>query len=1095
MKSVAQCLPITSVLHLHNNDTFLSGVGSMVRLNIDGVIVDQMQIFQYQRICGMSLIDGTSLVVVHAENCISVIKILNTDGKIKLILYKSLKDYIKCAYCFSQSDQDTMIVAVVYAKNFAQLFRLSVQEDSDNWNMSLVNTIYCEKLSMIYAAQVIQYNEQLYVLAGNMAGELIIWRFSGNVLHVDSSVSQIVSVQRVHNGAIFGIDSHILDNNLQIATCSDDRTVSVFQLDLSTFMASQMIKFEGHSGRVWDVKLIKLDHSDHVLSANEDGSCRLWNVQSRQLINKFTTGGILGNFRCINYHKDGRQFIAGSNNGGLMVQHVDNQEQQIRNYLIAFDGLTFVKIQHLAEDGLIAISKCGCLCIVRDISRDASQYSILHKDVDLFNAKSKLSTTTLSSTVYAIACVNQMGRLEVFTLKCGDDKVQCVYSTNVPQRSVVQDIVITYLDQHLHVFVMTQKFLSSTDRWLNGDVLWLQLLMDSTYSLFKLQSETILNYPLSLAKKSHQLKIPQAIKCIDIVKCDQMYVVVCGEVGGHLLVYIFDSDVKDHTGERIMILPVEVYKVTVDCDVVTQVVMVPGCDHQMKRSFIIHTSARDGYFGQFQLTCNEHIRLTGFKRISHTPVSSNQLENIYITQSHKYVMDKSGNTLHLLDAKSGQSVLYHTCSKGADWSCQVSDSSVRISSLHHGSINVSELILSQDQLRQNERQFSDSYSGNRVTCVGVLPLPQIDTRNNSLYLICGNDDGALDIFEYSAAENLLRKIQIIKKHTGQINDINFAADQTDGQQYMFAAGAREEFTCWLYQNEPGSINPQFYESCSAPPLFSSQDVRIMAIDSCHVPRDDLILISAVYSNSYLVLWLFDTIQNLYIPISAENVSNSCLLSVKLIKDDQRYICLTGCNDGQLLVYELRNIEQIALFVYKSDRKIIDQRQEFRLNTIHTRVNQNQSSFDLQNLENVEISGRVESIRVHQCGMKSFCGIRSQSEDGTLVIISGGVDGSIVVSSIDLAQLKLKVLHTERHAHSSNIQSISVLNHAEQVVKFASIASDNVLSIWKWQENHNVLSRVASHVCQNNDIASFAFGSSQLCAVVGNGIEVIDMVDQ
>ncbi|KAI3636127.1 hypothetical protein MIR68_005479 [Amoeboaphelidium protococcarum] len=1094
MKSVAQCLPITSVLYLHNNDTFLSGVGSTVRLHIDGVIVDQMQIFRYQRICGMSLIDGTSLVLVHAENCLSVIKILNTDGKIKLIFQKSLNDYIKCAYCFSQSDQDTLMAAVVYAKNFAQVFKLSVREDSDNWNLSLVSTIYCEKQSVIYAAQVIQYNDQLYVLAGNMAGELIIWRFSGNVLHVDSSVSQIVSVQRVHNGAIFGIDSNIMDSILQITSCSDDRTISLFSLDLNTFMASEVIKFEGHSGRVWEVKLIELDHSDHVLSASEDGSCKLWNVQSGQSIYKFTTGGILGNFRCIDYHKDGRQFIAGSNNGGVMVQYIDNQEQQIRNCPIAFDSLTFVKIQHLAEDGLIAISKCGCLCIVRDISRGASQYSILHKDVDLFNTKSKLSITTLSSTVYAIACVNQLGRLEVFTLKCGDDKVQCVYSTNVPQRSVIQDIVIKYLDQHLHVFVMTQKFISTLDRGLNGDVLWLQLPMDNTYSLVKLQSETILNYPLSLAQKSCQLKIPQAIKCIDIVKCDQMYVVVSGDVGGHLLVYLLDSGVNDHTGERIMLSPVEVYKVTVDCDVVTQVVMVPGCD-QEKRSFIIHTSARDGYYGQFQLTCSEHNRLVDFKLISHTPMSSNQLENIYITQSHKYVMEKSGNTLHLLDARSGQQVLYHTCSKGADWSCQVSDSSVRISSLHHGSINVSELILSQDQLRQNDRQFSDSYSGNRITCVGILPLPQINIGNNCLQLICGNDDGALDVFEYSAAENLLRKIQVIKKHTGYLNDINFSADRTDELQYMFAAGAREEFTCWLYQNEPGSINPQFYELCSAPPLFSSQDVRIMAIDSCHGPRYDLILISAVYSNSYLVFWLFDTIQNLYIPISAENVSNSCLLSVKLIKDDQRYICLTGCNDGQLIVYECRNIDQIALSVYKSDRKVIDKRQEFRLNTIHTRVNQNQQSFDLQNLENVEISGRVESIRVHQCGMKSFCGIRSQSEDGTLVIISGGVDGSIVVSSIDLAQLKLKVLHTERHAHSSNIQSISVLNHAEQVVKFASIASDNVLSIWKWQENHNVLSRVASHVCQNNDVASFAFGSSQLCAVVGNGIEVIDMVDQ
>ncbi|KAI3636001.1 hypothetical protein MIR68_005882 [Amoeboaphelidium protococcarum] len=1096
MKSVAQCLPITSVLHLHNNDTFLSGAGSTVRLHIDGVVVDQMQIFQYQRICGMSLIDGTYLVLVHAENCLSVIQILSTDSKIKLIFRKSLKDYIKCAYCFSQSDQDTMMVAVVYAKNFAQLFRLSVQEDSDDSNMSLESTKHCEKWSMIYAAQVISQNGQLYVLAGTMAGELIIWRFSVNALPDDSSVSEILFTQRVHNGALFGIDSNITDNILQIATCSDDRTVSVFSMDLNTFIASQVIKLQGHSGRVWDVKLIELDNMDdadsHVLSASEDGSCRLWNMQSGQSIYKFATGGILGNLRCIDYHPHARQFIAGSNNGGVMVQHVDNQDNQIRNYPIVFDGLTFVKIQHFTEDGLIAISKCGCLCIVRNISEDASKYSILHKDVDLFNAKAKLSITSLCSTVYAIACVNQVGRLEVFTLKGDDDKVQRVYSTRAPQQSVIQDIVIKYLDQHLHVFLMTQKFSSNTDRGLNGDVLWLQLLMDNSNNLLQLQAEAVLQYPPSLAQKSRQLKIPLSIKCIDIVKCGQMYVVVGGEIGGHLLVYLLDSGVNDHFGERIMISPMEQYKITVDCDVVTHIIIVPGYDQG--RSFIVHISARDGYFGMFQLTCNE-LNYLDFKLISHTPMSSNQLESIHITQSQKFVMEKSGNILHLLDARSRQSVLYHSCARGSDWSCQISDSAVRICSLHHGSINFSELFISQDQLRWNDRQSVDSFSGNRITCVGVLPLLQIDIGSDRLYLLCGNDDGALDIFEYSAAENLLRKIQVIKKHTGQINEINFAADRTDGQQYMFAAGAREEFTCWRYAHEPGAEHPQFYELCSAPPLFSLQDVRIMAIDSCHGPSDDMILISAVYSNSYLVLWLFDTIQNLFIPISAKNVSNSCLLSVQLIKNDERYICLIGCNDGQLLVYECLNIDNITRSMFKSDRKVIDQRQEFRLNTIHTRVNQDQTSFDLQTVQDIEISVRVESIRVHKCGMKAFCAVRSQSEDGSLIIISGGVDGSIVVSSIDLVQLHLQVLHTKRHAHSSNIQSIAVLNHAEQVVKFASIASDNVMSLWKWQQNDNVLSLVASHVCQNNDIASFAFGSTQLCAVVGNGIEVIDMVDQ
>ena len=136
----------------------------------------------------------------------------------------------------------------------------------------------CEEQSLLYAAQIhLSDDEQILLATGTVFNEIQIWRPSVVSRDLSSRSSSVVSIARRlggHEGCIFSL--RFDDNGSLLASCSDDRTIRVWNVQNGTFIA---IGF-AHIARVWDVQFVPCASSEEIclLSASEDTTALLWNL-------------------------------------------------------------------------------------------------------------------------------------------------------------------------------------------------------------------------------------------------------------------------------------------------------------------------------------------------------------------------------------------------------------------------------------------------------------------------------------------------------------------------------------------------------------------------------------------------------------------------------------------------------------------------------------------------------------------------------------------------------------------------------------------------------------------------------------------------
>ena len=93
--------------------------------------------------------------------------------------------------------------------------------------------------SILYSAHLIwESSANILVAAGTVFGEIIVWRCSAST-DITSSGSRILHTFTGHEGSIFGVNISSIatdrDGNATrlLASCSDDRTIRIWQLNLS----------------------------------------------------------------------------------------------------------------------------------------------------------------------------------------------------------------------------------------------------------------------------------------------------------------------------------------------------------------------------------------------------------------------------------------------------------------------------------------------------------------------------------------------------------------------------------------------------------------------------------------------------------------------------------------------------------------------------------------------------------------------------------------------------------------------------------------------------------------------------------------------
>lgn len=215
--------------------------------------------------------------------------------------------------------------------------------------------------SILYSAHVFFESQQcILIAAGTAFGEIIFW--SASYSTEDKFVSQIHRVFLGHEGSIFGvrISKELPSDCCQklkrvIASCSDDRTIRIWDVSEIDFTGAQLIQethssqrehhtgfsneaFDttpssssaclaigwGHSSRVWKVHFLDsmpCDGSLVLLSAGEDATLRTWRMKP-SIEQK-------SSFQYTLHEKDCAAYHSGKNIWSFAVQSASRQQQHV----------------------------------------------------------------------------------------------------------------------------------------------------------------------------------------------------------------------------------------------------------------------------------------------------------------------------------------------------------------------------------------------------------------------------------------------------------------------------------------------------------------------------------------------------------------------------------------------------------------------------------------------------------------------------------------------------------------------------------------------------------------------------------------------
>jgi WD repeat-containing protein 6 len=220
---------------------------------------------------------------------------------------------------------DSTTALVVTAHNSLHIYSLETSTFTRRYN--------CEEQSLLYAAQLYLTDaSDMIVATGTVFNEIQLWYPLANSITKTSEspiMVPITSRLRGHDGCIFSLRFN--DAGTLLASCSDDRTIRVWDVKQGTYFA---IGF-AHIARVWDVRFLPqastLDDEFYLLSSSEDTSAILWTMSLEKRTLKVQEqyhahGGKHVWSQAISY--DGTMAATGGNDGGISIWDIGGWKER-----------------------------------------------------------------------------------------------------------------------------------------------------------------------------------------------------------------------------------------------------------------------------------------------------------------------------------------------------------------------------------------------------------------------------------------------------------------------------------------------------------------------------------------------------------------------------------------------------------------------------------------------------------------------------------------------------------------------------------------------------------------------------------------------
>ncbi|CUS23224.1 LAQU0S08e04874g1_1 [Lachancea quebecensis] len=303
----------------------------------------------------------------------------------------------------------------------------------------------------------------------------------------------------------------------------------------------------------------------------------------------------------------------------------------------------------------------------------------------------------------------------------------------------------------------------------------------------------------------------------------------------------------------------------------------------------------------------------------------------------------------------------------------------------------------------------------RDICIRTEPY-----RQDKTVFCSASEDTTIKLNVLNAKDGEIRTVWTFRKHTSGLQRCKFI-----NNKFMISSAAREELYLWELTDTFMS-NPYMTVICALPSSSKIPDLRIMDFAYEIIEGTDDFILTTVYSDSAIKVWLYNSDENAFELLVSGKYQTCCLLNVALVALDTQLVLVVSPTDGHLVSW---NLTQHIPYVIQNN-KLVKKIEAFQ--------------------PQVHLPDISERIAVHSAGIKSF-EVKKITED-RFFIYTGGDDNAVAISEFVLDKGNKTI---QGHVRSfigagaaSTITSVKLIQHdmtlltasVDQVIRYYDVSS-------------------------------------------------------
>ncbi|KAJ2721167.1 WD repeat-containing protein 6 [Coemansia sp. Benny D115] len=874
-------LPVTAVEFIDDN-CFLAGSGSSLLLydarqpshplceiqalqlarRVYGIVPLKAQALHDRTVTG----DPLEVVAFGSKSWTPVRIIRSNDNAVALESRQQCcfetPDWIKAAHWVWHSDR--WLVALVLAHN--QLLLCCPNTGAT------VYAAQCQEHCILYAAALYgQTIDDLVVASGTVFNQVLVWRpvftTTSTLPCSDVRDSDIAMRLVAHAGVVFGV--RFSRDGRQLASVSDDRSLCLW--DISTVAGPEthsqpLCTLYGHQARIWTCLILR----NHLISASEDGTCRVWDALSGEPVDSWRQ--CKKNVWALAANPSETLVVSGAGDGSICLWSM--QAMQGRR-LESYDQLDIELIPeqklYLPSEGVIQRPTEHIRGFSLISHRDSGESLICVMDSGCILKKATKGSSWVLwryaplITGYSMVTTSLHGGLTAIGMRDGSVML-------IADLSVEPSVVRIHLQSVRHLVIVETQPRSCTKDTDMESTTYDLITADSLQQV--VWSQVVVTGSLIRVAIIAVLQLPPGAQFSTASVNKQLGWAFVGSINGGLYVYHLPAGNSE--------------------------ILIEGYRYSAPDSWPISTAAA------VDTTAAVPLEPSVVWNRVHGKFT---LSAIYI----KYEPDYNEPALVETEAKH--------CTVLTGGRDGILNTFTLLTYKSHG----------QSKAAGGYVWLREGISSLDIRCAAATEMPLSGELGSTRLVAMGGEDCTLRIFDYNAnASPSLRMLTHATKHSSTIRCVKFVKVNSrttcsgNGTRYLITAGGGCEMRCWRLDTDTSS-GTSIIEWAVAPFLDHSYESRIMdlvIVDQSTASAnngsdigDSVLLVAAAYSDASICLWRLDISRQEFTCIAYDprRVHNHCILSLAAVDwnnaGDRRNLLLSGATDGRAMLWDLTRYVQ------------------------------------------------------------------------------------------------------------------------------------------------------------------------------------------